>query len=179
MDGGIRDWCNSGYCFSFFQLVNYVISPIESIPKILANRKAAAAIMDKLTDTLLEESDEPTDKLPCTMVKQICVNNVTFNYDKGNPILQGINVQFEAGKKYAIVGGSGSGKTTLLNLLMRTYENYGGSIQYDGVELNRISSDSLFQVVSLIQQNVFVSMILFITMLHYTSSSRSRMSGQL
>lgn len=145
-----------GIVLVFLQLVNFVIYPIERIPKILANRKAAIAIMGKLADTLSEETNESDDRLHCTMAKQICVNDVTFHYDEGKPVLQGISVQFEVGKKYAIVGGSGSGKTTLLNLLMHTYENYGGSIQYDGVELNKISSDSLFQVVSLVQQNVFV-----------------------
>lgn len=145
-----------GVVLVFLQLVNFVIYPIERIPKILANRKSAIAIMDKLADTLQEDNVEDGKMFSCTMKKQICVNNVTFCYDEGKNVLQGIHVNFEAGKKYAIVGGTGSGKTTLLKLLMCTYENYGGSIQYDGIELKTISSESLFQVVSLVQQNVFV-----------------------
>ena len=145
-----------GIVLVFLQLVTFVIYPIEKIPKILAKRKAAIAIMDKLADTLSEENNESSDMLQCTMAKQICVNNVTFHYTEEKNVLQDINIQFDAGKKYAIVGDSGSGKTTLLNLLMRTYDGYRGSIQYDGIELSKISLDSLFQTVSSVQQNVFV-----------------------
>jgi len=144
-----------GIVLVFLQLVNFVIYPIERIPQILANRKAAVAIMDKLAETLSEEKEALDELHSCTMEKGIRMKDVTFRYDE-KPVLQGVNIQFEAGKKYAIVGGSGSGKTTLLNLLMCTYDNYAGSIQYDGVELREISLDSLFQVVSLVQQNVFV-----------------------
>ena len=52
-----------GIVLVFLQLLNYVIYPIERIPKILANRKAAVAIIDKLADTLSEDSGESVGKL--------------------------------------------------------------------------------------------------------------------
>jgi len=145
-----------GVVLVFLQLVNFVIYPIERIPVIVANRKAAIAIMDKLADTLSEERQESDSMQSCTMTHQICIHDLSFQYDDGKAVLQNIHLQFDAGKKYAIVGGSGSGKTTLLNLLMRTYDNYEGCIRYDGTELRDISPDALFQTVSLVQQNVFM-----------------------
>lgn len=145
-----------GIVLVFLQLVNFVIYPIERIPVILANRKAAAAVMDKLADILSEPDDGQKCKSPCTMQQYISVQDLSFGYEEGKDILKGISVRFEAGKKYAVVGASGSGKSTLLNLLMGTYDTYVGSIQFDGVELRKISLDSLFQVVSLVQQSVFV-----------------------
>ena len=70
--------------------------------------------------------------------------------------MRNTNLHFQAGKKYAIVGSSGSGKTTLLNLIMQTWDDYKGNILFDGVELRSIHPDSLFQILSLVQQNVFV-----------------------
>jgi ABC-type multidrug transport system fused ATPase/permease subunit len=54
------------------------------------------------------------------------------------------------------VGASGSGKSTLLNLLMASSRDYQGTITYDGKELRNIATSSLYNVVSIIQQNVFV-----------------------
>lgn len=145
-----------GVVLVFLQLVTFVIYPIERMPVILANRKAAIAIMDKLADIIAQNIDEQDQKSPCTMTKTISVENVSFGYEKEKPIIQDLSAQFQAGKKYAIVGSSGSGKTTLLNLLMHTYDEYSGHIQYDGVDLKQIDFDSLFHTVSLVQQNVFV-----------------------
>ena len=54
------------------------------------------------------------------------------------------------------MGASGSGKSTILNLLMASHNNYTGEINYDGIELRKISGESLYKLVSIIQQNVFV-----------------------
>jgi len=67
-----------------------------------------------------------------------------------------LNFTFIPGKSYAIVGASGSGKSTLLNLLMAAHGEYAGSIYYDDIDLRRIQSESLYNMISVIQQNVFI-----------------------
>ena len=72
------------------------------------------------------------------------------------PEVHELDIAFRAGGCYALVGGSGSGKSTLLNLLMASSREYQGKICYDGKELRDVSPGSLYDLVSIIQQNVFV-----------------------
>ena len=145
-----------GTVLVFLQLVTFVISPIERMPALLANRKAAVAIMNQLSDFLFEYEKSNGKEIPHTLTHGISIRNLSFGYEDEKVILRHINLEFSPGKKYAIVGSSGSGKTTLLNLIMQTYDNYEGSILFDGTELRQIHSDSLFQTISLVQQSVFV-----------------------
>ncbi|MCH5325102.1 MAG: ABC transporter ATP-binding protein [Eubacterium sp.] len=145
-----------GIVLVFLQLVTFVISPIERMPALLANRKAAITIMDKLSDFLFEHEEASGKEIPHTLAHGIVIRDLSFRYEDDKETLHGINLDFMPGKKYAIVGGSGSGKTTLLNLIMQTYDNYEGSIMFDSTELRHIHPDSLFQTVSLVGQSVFV-----------------------
>jgi ABC-type multidrug transport system fused ATPase/permease subunit len=81
---------------------------------------------------------------------------VTFGYEPDTPVLRDLSLRLEQGKAYAIVGASGSGKTTLLNLLMGACEGYGGSITLDGQELRETDRDSLYDLLSLVRQDVFI-----------------------
>ena len=145
-----------GIVLVFLQLVTFVISPIERLPVCFANRKAAVAVMDKLSDFLFAQEETEGVEIPDALENGIAVRDLSFGYEEDKEILRNINLHFQAGKKYAIVGSSGSGKTTLLNLIMQTWDNYKGNILFDGVELRCIHPDSLFQIRSLVQQNVFV-----------------------
>ena len=71
-------------------------------------------------------------------------------------MLENINISFEKGKSYAIIGSSGSGKTTLLNLIAGSLQNYKGSIELDGIPLDDLSEESIQKLYSIIQQNVMI-----------------------
>ena len=146
----------AGVVLVFVNLMNFVIQPIAEVPGLLANRRAALGLIDKLADSLSTNVRESGHSIENKLEHSIRLENVSFSYDQEKVILQDINLKLEKGKSYAIVGGSGSGKSTLLNLLMAANSNYSGHIYYDDVELRDISSESLYDLVSIIQQNVFV-----------------------
>lgn len=146
----------AGVVLVFVNLMNFVIQPIAEVPGLLANRRAALGLIDKLADSLSSNVRESGHSIENKLEHSIRLENVSFSYDREKVILQDINLKLEKGKSYAIVGGSGSGKSTLLNLLMAANSNYSGHIYYDDVELRDISSESLYDLVSIIQQNVFV-----------------------
>lgn len=146
----------AGVIIVFVQLMNYVLGPIAEVPQILANRKAAYALIDKLAEAVRMNLRKSGTALPPALKQGIELKNLTFGYEKNAPVLKDLNFHFEAGKSYAVVGSSGSGKSTLLNLLMGSSENYNGEILFDGNELQNIDSDSLYDIISIVQQNVFV-----------------------
>ena len=140
----------------FVNLMNFIISPIAELPGLLACRKAALGLVDKLAVALERSSSREGSETLNRLEHGIRLENVSFAYEPGKTVLHGINAEFEAGRAYALVGGSGSGKSTLLNLLMAAETNYSGHILADGIELSDISTESLYGTMAAIQQNVFV-----------------------
>lgn len=140
----------------FVNLMNFIISPIAELPGLLACRKAALGLVDKLAAALERSSSREGSETLNKLEHGIRLENVSFAYEPGKTVLHGINAEFEAGRAYALVGGSGSGKSTLLNLLMAAETNYSGHILADGIELSDISTESLYGTMAAIQQNVFV-----------------------
>lgn len=145
----------AGVVIVFVQLMNYILNPISQVPLLWSNRKAAIALMEKLSDALSENVREEGREKLNGFSEKIEVKDLTYGYEPESPVLKDLDVQFDAGKSYAIVGGSGSGKSTLLNLLMGS-SNYQGEICIDGVSIKNIESESLYQLMTSVQQNVFV-----------------------
>lgn len=147
---------SAGTVLVFVQLLNYVINPVGNIPQALAECKASKALVEKVAKALSENVREEGSVQKTTLDKGITLDGVSYSYSPEKQVLNGMNVTFESGKSYALVGASGCGKSTLLNLLMASDTDYSGSIRYDDTELREIRTDALYELVSVIQQNVFI-----------------------
>ena len=146
----------AGTAIVFVQLLNYVLAPIQAFPAYYAGKKSAYGLIDKLAAALSKNIPDEGEAIEPQLASGISIRNLNFAYEEGKTVLQDIDMDMKAGGCYALVGGSGSGKSTLLNLLMASYRDYQGQILYDGKELKTVSASSLYDLVSIIQQNVFV-----------------------
>ena len=146
----------AGTAIVFVQLLNYVLGPIQAFPTFFAGTKASFGLIDKLAEALNRNVSDEGEPIATHLSEGISVRNLAFSYEEGKPVLCDVDMELKSGGCYALVGGSGSGKSTLLNLLMASCRDYQGEILYDGKELKNISASSLYDLVSIIQQNVFV-----------------------
>ena len=139
----------------FVQLMNYVMSPLAQIPSLISKRNACLPLFKKIENIVNEKEEDNTNKEQASFNNNITISDLSFSYDD-KVILNGINYTFNKNNSYAIVGTSGSGKTTLVNLLLGRNNSYQGSINYDDKELNEISIDSIYEISSFVEQDVFI-----------------------
>jgi len=144
-----------GTVILFIQLMNFVIRPIEQIPRLLVGRKGVIGLLET-HDSLLNRNILEEGKKSIADDVEIHVKAMNYSFDGVTNVLKNVNLDFKSGKCYLIVGDSGSGKTTLLNVLSGMRKNYQGSIKYGDIELKDISLRSLYENISIIQQNVYI-----------------------
>jgi ATP-binding cassette subfamily B protein len=82
--------------------------------------------------------------------------NVSFKYETGEPVLDGVSFKVNPGQTVAIVGQTGSSKTTLVRLVNRTYDVTGGNILVDGVDVKDWNLEDLRRGISMIEQDIFL-----------------------
>lgn len=152
----IEGQITAGTVLIFVNLCNYLMQPINIVPQYWASRQAASGLVEKLAEATRENAERAGEKVEPVLRRGIEVSGVSFGYVPGAPVLRDVSLEFAAGGSYAVVGASGSGKSTLLKLLMGGYDGYEGSIAIDGHELRDVEAGSLYDLVSIIDQSVFL-----------------------
>jgi len=84
----------------------------------------------------------------------IRLENVSFSYVEGEPVLKNVSFEVRPGERIGIVGATGSGKTTVVSLLLRFYDVQGGRITVDGVDIRDIALADLRSLFGLVLQDV-------------------------
>ena len=158
-----------GMVIAFGHLIGQIISPIESMPSIVANFRASRPL-EKRFRHLLGENITSRNLLIQTLStkdadipkangfrEEIILDKLSFRYETlSREVLRNLSFRFRTGKHYAVIGKSGCGKSTLLSLLLGHYPNYSGSIRYDGVELRELTREYLGNTVAYVSQDTFL-----------------------
>ena len=122
--------------FIFFMIILYsVIEPIKELSRATYGIPKGLASMERINRILEAENpiQEPENPQEISDFQdKIVFRNVSFSYDGGRRVLDGIDLEIPRGKMIAIVGESGAGKSTLVDLIPRFYDATEGSISIDG-----------------------------------------------
>lgn len=88
--------------------------------------------------------------------ENLVVKDLSFGYDGKTEVLKDVKMHAEKGEIIGIVGESGCGKSTFLKLLLRFWERDGGLIDYDGIDVDEINTDSLLKNVTMVSQSTYL-----------------------
>jgi subfamily B ATP-binding cassette protein MsbA len=126
--------------------------------QLVMNRCTAAADgIFKMINEKAEIEDAPNAVQLGRSRGDIVFENVTYGYLPGAaPAVRGLNLRFEPGRFYALVGESGAGKSTTLSLLLRFYDPQGGRILIDGHDLREVAQISLRENIGIVNQDLFL-----------------------
>ena len=144
-----------GSVTAIVQLVNFVVMPLNEIGIGISKFREGKATLGSFK--MKDVSELQTGKTKEYFDDVISFSNIDFSYPNSEEkIFNNLSLNIKKGEKIAIVGMSGSGKSTLLNLLLRFYDVTSGNISIDNQDLQDISSESLYNLMTVVQQDVYI-----------------------
>ncbi|MDX1925346.1 MAG: ABC transporter ATP-binding protein [Pirellulaceae bacterium] len=139
----------------FFAMLIGASDPLRRMSGVMTAIYSGSIAADSLYN-MLEKPAVLVDPVAPVVVpaphKSIAIENLSFAYTEGNPILKGVNLEIPFGQTVAIIGANGSGKSTLIQLLCRFYDPVEGTIKMDGVDFHKMSIASLRKRIALVSQ---------------------------
>ena len=156
---GVRIVTSQGQLMSFLTALIMAYEPARRIAATRVSMEmgmVGVRMMFDLLDQPITISEHPeAGQLPAGPY-QIALNGVSFDYGNTRNILENISLNFAAGQTTALVGPSGGGKSTLLNLIMRLYDPVHGQVEINGVDIRKVTFDSLRSQIAFVGQETFL-----------------------
>lgn len=147
-----------GTLVAFISYMGQFYGPIQALSRSTEQLQGAITAAERLFEILDTEPEPERDqgrRLP-TIRGEIRFEQVSFYYEKGDPVLQEIDLTIAPGEMIGLVGSSGSGKSTLVNLIARFYDVTEGRVTLDGVDIRRIDLQFLRENIGMVLQEPFL-----------------------
>jgi ATP-binding cassette subfamily B protein len=148
-----------GELVAFNALVLLANGPILRLLSIWDELQYGQVLLNRLNDIVDQEPEQgglEVEAVP-TLEGRVELEDLSFRYSPiSPPILDGISLAIEPGTTVAIVGRSGSGKTTLVRCLSGLLEPTGGTINFDGVDMRRLSYRDLRRQIGYVLQESYL-----------------------
>ena len=141
--GGIRvseGSMSTGSLVAFLLYLFQIVVPLATFARFFTELQKARGATERIIDILelpLEEQERGKDM--DISGKTLRLENVSFAYENGEPVLQGVSFEAHPGQKIAFAGPSGGGKTTIFGLIERFYEPAAGEITIGGVPIGDVA----------------------------------------
>ena len=144
-----------GSVTAIVQLVNFVVMPLNEVGMGVSKFREGQATLNAFE--VKDVSELQTGETKENFDDVISFSNIDFSYpNTEEKIFNHLSLKIQKGEKIAIVGMSGSGKSTLLNLLLRFYDVTRGHISIDNQDIQAISAESLYNLMTIVQQDVYI-----------------------
>ena len=144
-----------GSVTAIVQLVNFVVMPLNEVGMGMSKFREGQATLDAFE--VKDVIELQTGKTKEYFDDVISFSNIDFSYpNTEEKIFNHLSLKVQKGEKIAIVGMSGSGKSTLLNLLLRFYDVTSGHISIDNQDIQAISAESLYNLMTIVQQDIYI-----------------------
>ena len=144
---------------TFTLYVSTFISPLRKLVMFAEQYMQGTAGFERFLEIMRTEpeiQDAPDAVTLQNVQGRIDLNDVSFHYDNGVPVLSHIDLHLQPGQTLAVVGSSGGGKTTMCQLIPRFYDVTGGSVCVDGLDVRKLTQRSLRRNIGILQQDVFM-----------------------
>src|SRR5262249_8822973 len=139
------------YLTKFFKPVQDLATMTNTIAQTAVGVERVKAILD--ADNILPES--PDAKEPAPFKGAVEFKDVTFAYDKEEPVLNGVNFKIEAGEMIGLAGATGGGKSTIVSLIPRFYDPNNGKVLVDEIDVRDLKLTGLRdQIAYVLQETV-------------------------
>jgi ATP-binding cassette subfamily B protein len=140
----------------WFGLLQAQVKALADVYTRLQGLSASVDRVIEVLDTPPEVSEKPGAATLFIRHGLVQVQNVTFGYDSGQPVLRNLSLTARPGETVAIVGATGAGKTTLVNLVPRFFDPWEGRVLIDGADLRDVTLKSLRNGIAVVLQDPFL-----------------------